>query len=475
MATWTVRACRRLSAVLAEAACRKRHTDDGTDVVADTMKQLEPILAQTFPDADQVVVQEEFVGFRSRENLHILLVDVFQNNQPRGTYVVKIGPVQVLEKELLGWNRSRPVGLHNDLVFLPLSEGHRCPTLKGNRPAMMSLVYGDAHQFLGVETISTLEAVALKAVQFSSPSLISVGLVLVELYERLGHLFYSKSFVVDPGRKDFFFELRHLEDNLQRWEKDPAALAARCDANTLANSGAGQFLDPVDYLQYVQKCVPWRDDNGVEHTPNLGEFAAQPRAVDVVPRLLRGCAHGDLHGRNVLVGVVHERALWPTVFDYEDMSPCNYLGWDFVKLETEIKVRAYVEVFSGGPPVAFVRQVQQAEIALNRQTEKCHGVRAWPALGENGDPATRLAALLLELRRLAALHLGIDRGRPNDWLEEYYFLLACYGVTTVRFANVLPRERLATLLSAGVATARLSWPRHVLELGDSPGSEGNHE
>ena len=57
------------------------------------------------------------------------------------------------------------------------------------------------------------------------------------------------------------------------------------------------------------------------------------------------------------------------------------------------------------------------------------------------------------IRRMAAQHLGANHGRPNDWLEEYYFLLACYGVFTGRFENLQPRERIGALLSAGVATA----------------------
>ena len=65
------------------------------------------------------------------------------------------------------------------------------------------------------------------------------------------------------------------------------------------------------------------------------------------------------------------------------------------------------------------------------------------------------------IRRMAAQHLGANHGRPNDWLEEYYFLLACYGVFTGRFENLQPRERIGALLSAGVATARLSWPRNL--------------
>jgi tetratricopeptide (TPR) repeat protein len=467
MVSWTVRACRRLNAVLAEVACCQRQ-GGGPGVFGAEMDQLNQILTQTFPSAAQVIVQDEFLGFRRKEQVHVLLVEVL-DPQARGTYVVKIGPASLLEKEVAGWESCRPVGLRSDPVFLPLRKGF-------SGSGMMSLIYGDAHQFLGVETISTLEAAALKAVQFGSPSLTSVGLVLVELYERLGHLFYGQSFIVDPAKEGFVLELRHLDQNLGLWESEAALQAVRWDANTLADSGSGRFLDPVDYLRYVQTVAPWRDEAGKVRTP-AGSAADGPRTADLTPRLLRGCAHGDLHGRNVLVGLVHDRVLWPTVFDYEDMSPCNWLGWDFVKLETELKVRAYLEVFPGKGPAAFVRQVQAAEIGLNEQTEACHQARHWPSLVDGQRPADRLGALLLEVRRLAALHLGADRGRPNDWLEEYYFLLACYGITTARFGNLQPRERLAAFLSAGVATARLSWPRQQLERGCEPqqGGQGSSE
>jgi hypothetical protein len=471
MVSWTVRACRRLRAVLAEVACRQERTASAArpGVVDQKMARLNRILKQTFPGARQVVVQDEFLGFRRKDDVHILLVEVLDPKEP-GTYVVKIGPAVRLQKEIAGWESCRPVGLRSDPVFLPLREGF-APTNDRAQPEMMSLVYGDAQQFLGVETISTLEAAALKAIQFGVPALASVGLVLVALYERIGHLLYSQSFVEDPARPGFAFELRHLEQNLGKWEAEAAAQAVRRDANTLAASGSGEFLDPVDYLRYVQAWVPWRDEAGKVQGPTAHADKA-PQPADLVPRLLRGCAHGDLHGRNVLVGLVHDRVLWPTVFDYEDMSPRNYLGWDFVKLETELKIRAYLEVFSGGDPKTFVDKVQKAEIGLSKQTEACHQVRDWPAGLEGKGPAERLRAVLLEVRRLAALHLGADRGRPNDWLEEYYFLLACYGVSTVRFGNLQPRERLAAFLSAGVATARLSWPRQMLQRGHGPSGGG---
>ena len=69
---------------------------------------------------------------------------------------------------------------------------------------------------------------------------------------------------------------------------------------------------------------------------------------------------------------------------------------------------------------------------------------------------------------MAAQHLGASHGRPNDWLEEYYFLLACYGAFTGRFENLQHRERMGALISAGVAASRLSWPRNLGQPDPSP-------
>ncbi len=183
-----------------------------------------------------------------------------------------------------------------------------------------------------------------------------------------------------------------------------------------------------------------------------------PMPRDLIPYMLRGCAHGDLHGRNILVGLIHDRALWPTVFDYEDMGPCNLCGWDFVKLETELKIRAYRDILSRKEK-EFREGVRDQELKLNKATEEHHQDGTWPPVREEADPVDRLQAALLEIRHLASIHLGSNRGRAKRWLEEYYFLLAAYGITVATFGNLERRELLAAYVAAGVATARLSWPR----------------
>jgi hypothetical protein len=482
---WTIRARRNLRQVLARALCRESHGERVSPgapagqigVWEATMDRLNDILASTFPGRS-VVIKDQMLGYRRDPDRFILLVEVFgrDDDEKVGPYVVKIGTVERLEREIRGWNSCRPPGLHNDLVFLSLNPGVRIED-----PPWMSLVYGDAQQFLGVVVTVSFEAAALETVRTGFPRIASIGVVLFELFERIGYLLYSAAFVDDPTTPTseppvFVFDLPRLDEALGLWETDPPCQAARRDVNTLANSGIGQFLDPVDYLRYVQAYVPWRIEaaDGVTVRPPTARLAEtrfgakperpgllQPTIADLIPRMLRGCAHGDLHGRNILVGIIRDQAMWPTVYDYEDMGPCNLVGWDFVKLETELKIRAYLDVFPGGRPARWIASIQNFEIALNEQTERAHRDPPWPEAGDPTKPEDRLRAILLMIRRMAAQHLGSNPGRPNDWLEEYYFLLACYGAATSRFENQQMRERIAALLSAGVATARLSWPRQA--------------
>jgi hypothetical protein len=472
---WTIRARRHLRQALAELLGRESREAEaeaedgrvkGPGVQEQTMDRIAKILANTFKDVP-VVVKDQVIGYRRKKDRFILLIEAFGDDASgrSGPYVVKIGPRKEILKEVRGWECCRPPGLRHDLVFLELCQGE---SDQGDPEPWMSLVYGDAQQFLGVEITVTFEQAALEAIRSGFPRIASVGFVVVELFERIGHLLYSQAYVDDPARPGFEFDLPKLDRCMGLWETDPPCLEARCVVNTDAVSGIGQFLDPIDYLRYVQKFVTWSRDieTGSDRPekpekPEVPEVPGLPlpKVVDLIPRMLRGCSHGDLHGRNILVGIVRERAMWPTVFDYEDMGACNLVGWDFVKLETELKVRAYLDVFGGGSASKFIRSVQRFEVDLGLETEKHHRDRSWPEVGDPSTPEDRLRAVLLMIRRMAAQHLGSNHGRPNSWLEEYYFLLACYGVSTGRFANLQRRERISALVSAGVATARLTWPR----------------
>ena len=105
-----------------------------------------------------------------------------------------------------------------------------------------------------------------------------------------------------------------------------------------------------------------------------------------------------------------------------------------MKLETELKIRAYVELFAGTAAAKFVQRVQRFEIELSQLTEECHRNRSWPELDAQATPDdVEFKAILLMIRRMAAQHLGANHGRPNDWLEEY---ISCW-LATVSLPGVL--------------------------------------
>lgn len=251
------------------------------------------------------------------------------------------------------------------------------------------------------------------------------------------------------------------------------------------------YRDPVDHLRRVFVATRTPPAPAVTQPPRPG-----PRAVtleQLVPPLIRGPAHGDLHGRNVLVGVTRGRAVWPAVFDYEDMDPQNLVGWDYAKLETELKVRAYPFVFAPKLDSEYAEQVHRFEWDLADRTDfRAQGQVAptaprgtgptgeagkgahrdqapgvvwadtWPEFDPGKDARSRLMAVLLTIRQMSAWHLGALRQRRRpDWHEEYFFLLAWYAVVTGKF-NLQPRERIAALVSGGVAVARLNAVRDPL-------------
>jgi Ternary complex associated domain 9 len=243
---------------------------------------------------------------------------------------------------------------------------------------------------------------------------------------------------------------RQLHKAFDLWDRD-GPMRVRQQVTTAFELAENRYIDPVDYFRFLHE--------------ELNRPGA--RADNFLPRRLRGPAHGDLHGRNVLVGLEENRVGTPALFDYENMSCDNLLGWDFVKLETELKIRALSAVLwdasaPAGPLPHFAAAVEKFETRLAARTVACRDTGQWP---EGPDPAfgnerlDRLAALLLCVRQQAELHLGARRKRFRDWLHEYYFLLGCYGVTTVRFENQSESERAAALISAGVAAVQYEMGR----------------
>src|SRR5579872_3581148 len=119
---WSIRAKRRLQQALV-----RHHVQTGESIdMAQQMESLERVLKLAFEHAEEVVVSDQVLGFRSHDHEYILVVEVHGSRQS-GNYVVKIKQDDRLRAELEAWNGCRPAGLHHDIVFMTLDPIHDGP------------------------------------------------------------------------------------------------------------------------------------------------------------------------------------------------------------------------------------------------------------------------------------------------------------------------------------------------------------
>jgi hypothetical protein len=449
-------------------------------------------LAVVFPKARALSVQNVYQGYRVHEDEYVLLVEVAYgepNGERDSSHVVKLGDPAELRDEFNAWRNCQPGGRH-DLVLMAIDP-------RPDATAPVGLVYDDAQQFIGVDATLPLEDVMLEYARTGSPRHDSVAEVLFHLYERLGIVLYKYSGEWQPPKAENLklegkhepvptkdtpesrevrnqkvanaLNLgRHFLANLDAW--DPPALRGILEPDQLRHHLCFTMRCDVQRFAKDPKGTKYRDACGVfrailNHIANGGEPA------DYVPIILRGHAHGDLHGRNVLLGHIKNknRVLWPAVYDHEHMSRDNIVALDFVKLEFEFKIRAYTELFPGKAREA-VPKILQFEHEVFKETETCRENEAWPERPTSNSHPDRLKWQILKVREAAARHLGDQKGRPRKWLAEYYFLLALYGLNSIRFENLRDHELRAAYTAAGAAAARFaySWKPPTRSVGAAP-------
>ena len=440
---WTGRAEQRLRTALHRTLADGFKGDFAAKVVA-TAAELAKLLQTAFPEARDVIVLNYFVGFTHRPGEHILQVDV---RKPDGNYVVKLADDRArLIREKQAWDLCGITG--NNPVFMPLTA---CPDDK--KP--VAIAYQDAQEHIGAEEIVWLETAIQRCVRFGSPSLDSILDILHGVYGQLDARMYQQRCKMEPlpkKKQDIQFmpdpeergKRRRLSKPLQLWSA-PDPMSIRQRVNAAFAVGFTRFFDPVDYYRY------------------LNEKVAAGDAEEVIPQTTRGLSHGDLHGRNALVGIDHEeRANFAALFDYESISDDNLIGWDFVIMETELKNRIYNKIFEPANPsiprdrrnlADFARQVQEFEWELAQATLHKKNWDQFTAAATT--PRDRLQVILLKIRERAYHVLGRLRAHSIEWLREYLFLLGCYGLSTVRYSNQNEIERTTAYISAGVAAAFL--------------------
>lgn len=212
-----------------------------------------------------------------------------------------------------------------------------------------------------------------------------------------------------------------------------------------------------------------------------------------LPATLTGRTHGDLHADNIIVGVAGDEVEYPLLIDYGDMAVDNVIAWDFVKLETELKVRLLIKLFqdaasrgqvlshlpsvrlrslvdrwdrgrdaNSDPTVSRTQQIAFAygfeKLLYERSRETGLLPRRPQFQIDSATPAVDRALILLQtIRYMAGEQLGQHHARDNCWSQELEAAIAIYGLNTVKFSDTAypPWQRLFTLVSAGMAAARL--------------------
>lgn len=445
-----------------------------------TRRLIDHALQRMLPNASRVIVRDLVYGYRPHRGRYILRVEEGRGGETRPQrWIAKLVAMegtgqgkppdaltpeenarrqkeaehkQSILREGQAWARCVS---HNDPVLLPVQV---VPAGCAHHSDALGVLYADGSQFIGVDRTTFLEDAFNEAVLFGNPSPASVLGALAEVYDRLGVRLYRLCGARDPQAAGFTLQVPRLVTSLRAWA-EPANRhlhEVRRDANSAAKQLG--FRDPVDVLNFITRHVNTAraDDDGPAPAP----LAAPLPAHLLVPVMLSGRAHGDMHARNVIVGLWRHEARWPAVYDYEHMKDGLLVAWDFVKMEVELKVRLYPELFTefrvGRFP--FFQKVQAFETDLAAATERHAKDDAWPGLEDARDPERRLFAMLLALRRLAGRYLGQEGHRRSEWVPEYHFLLACYGVWIGRF-NRNYYELASAYTSAGVAMARYLWDR----------------
>ena len=427
-------------------------------------------LRRAFPHEATVIVLNLFVGFRVRANESILLIDTGS-----GTVIVKLADAHRLRQEYDALHSTTNRGFDGNQVFLRL---RAVP----DATAPAALVYQTAQSRIGLPDTRALQEVFLHSVRHGSPTPESVGDAIRDLFASLGNECYGvanerqpvetlwplvryEDIGLNPSVADG--QRHRLGDSLVAWGSgDPATIRRAALSAFPIRRGQPLLIDPVDFFAgtLAELRATIRDDSA----------AGQERLAATLPRVLIGRAHGDLHGQNVIVGVEENAACLPSLFDYENMSAGNLLAWDFAKLETELKIRAHAANRPTGSPDSavsprrFAWDIGRFENELAERTERHRWDGHWPTTA-GPNPSERLLVLLLRIREAAARWLGRDR--PGRWLHEYYFILAAYGVFSVRYENQTERERMGAFVSAGVAAARYAWGV-TLVVGGTPASGG---
>ncbi|MFM8216796.1 MAG: TRAFs-binding domain-containing protein, partial [Pirellula sp.] len=263
---------------------------------------------------------------------------------------------------------------------------------------------------------------------------------------------------------------------LEKWTKDKKLRNLRQTANQLSrqwslqnshNGGETTLACPIETAKSYMSLFAFVEgaatdkQNSKTNTVKLSTqydpdqvAAIQEQLVHLIPTLTRGRIHGDLHGRNIQVGLFKETAHFPVVFDYEFSGPDKLIAWDMIKLEYEIKGAAIIEILENvQEDKDFFKAVIELELSTWKTDQNPPPIPVFDGLVQ--APLERLRSIIIGIRQQAALILGKAMGR-EDWEQEYRFLSMLYVANSVEYGYTT-RQRLAAWISGAVAVEDSQW------------------
>lgn len=471
------------------------------------------LLSHCFPN-QHVFVKDRQGGFNQSKAQHALFIEVFGNDSvdakpaPNPTHayktgkfaVVKIGYQQAIDDELTGYQAILPSGSffadsHDNSVLLSVKD-HKHTAKDSTGKTWKAIEYQDALQRIGDTDIRSLEQAVLFACQANRPTYQSVLNCIKEIFIRLDESLYRGAYLESSANATALQRIQgltyppHSNSNadstpisqskilqrVEKWTNDKKLRNLRQTANQLSrqwslqsshNGGETTLACPIETAKSYMSLFAFVEgaatdkQNPKTKTVKLSTqydpdqvAAIEEQLVHLIPTLTRGRIHGDLHGRNIQVGLFKETAHFPVVFDYEFSGPDKLIAWDMIKLEYEIKGAAIIEILENvQEDKDFFKAVIELELSTWKTDQNPPPIPVFDGLVQ--APLERLRSIIIGIRQQAALILGKAMGR-EDWEQEYRFLSMLYVANSVEYGYTT-RQRLAAWISGAVAVEDSQW------------------
>lgn len=440
--------------------------------------------------ASSIDVPRLFSGYEPNfEEKTVMAVEVKRRDSYE-RHIVKVGIRDKVASDYEGWQACTKDRMVASRMFAPV----RKVDLADNRVAV---IYRDAFSLFGPDEgeqseskPQLLEDAVSQCIHTDLLDVLSAERAISQVLTDLGTWFYRGG-AENQGQAEAFYRKR------LRWEKAPASILGLWEADTARRllrrqavwvlsgqdapgacpiSSPAKYIDPLDFVRWV--------------------FDSD--TASRMPSTLVGRAHGDLHARNILVGVRRGEIQYPAVFDYGEMGAANVLAWDFAKLEVELKSRLLAELVHHGEiseylthksalrktrgsseasvesPNAMLADRLAAFLAFEEILDDCthkivdiHSVDQISVLNVDStgiEPLDRLVKIVFRIRQEAAYWLGFKTSQRRQlcWKDEYYFALGVYGLLNVRW-DYSKTQQESALVSSGVALARMPGTPKVLQ------------